>query len=321
MECTRSLFRNVSPLPRNDIADESTERDSASTKENSMQKKDTTIGRYKLFETIGEGSFAQVKLAIDELTGRKVAIKIMDKTHLKPDSMWKLYRESKTMRMLDHPNILKLFRVIETKTTYHIVMEYASGGDMFDYIVRHGRMDEREARAKFRQIVSAVEYCHKKKIIHRDLKDGNILFDSEMNVKIADFGFAREFTPGIKVHTFCGSLHFAAPEMFMNIEYDGPEVDVWSLGIILYFLVTGTLPFNGSTLPEIRVQVLFGKCLIPSHVSTDCANILKTLLVRDPLKRPNLQIIRKDKWISIGFCEYWFSIFSINCVFDLISKS
>ncbi|XP_074039466.1 serine/threonine-protein kinase MARK2-like [Leptinotarsa decemlineata] len=262
-----------------------------------MHKKDT-IGTYKLLQTLGEGSFAQVKLAIDELTSKKVAIKIMDKTHLEPDSMWKLYRESRTMRMLDHPNIVKLLRVIETKTTYHIVMDYAAGGDMFDYIVRHGRMNETEARTKFRQIVSAVEYCHKKRIIHRDLKDGNILFDSEMNVKIADFGFARDFNPRNTLHTFCGSPQFAAPELFLSIPYVGPEVDVWSVGVILYMLVTGTLPFDGSTLPEVRFRVLCGKFKIPSYVSRDCANTLRTLLVIDRSKRASLKIIRKDKWLN-----------------------
>jgi len=124
------------------------------------------------------------------------------------------------MKMLDHPNIVKLFQVIETEKTLYLVMEYASGGEVFDYLVLHGRMKEKEARAKFRQIVSAVQYCHQKKIIHRDLKAENLLLDSEMNIKIADFGFSNEFTPGNKLDTFCGSPPYAAPELFQGIPFN-----------------------------------------------------------------------------------------------------
>lgn len=120
------------------------------------------------------------------------------------------------MKMLDHPNIVKLFQVIETEKTLYLVMEYASGGEVFDYLVAHGRMKEKEARAKFRQIVSAVQYCHQKRIIHRDLKAENLLLDGEMNIKIADFGFSNEFVPGSKLDTFCGSPPYAAPELFQG---------------------------------------------------------------------------------------------------------
>ena len=131
-------------------------------------------------------------------------------------SSLQLFREVRIMKTLDHPNIVKLFQVIETEKTLYLVMEYASGGEVFDYLVLHGRMKEKEARAKFRQIVSAVQYCHQKKIIHRDLKAENLLLDSEMNIKIADFGFSNEFLPGNKLDTFCGSPPYAAPELFQG---------------------------------------------------------------------------------------------------------
>ncbi|XP_022170003.1 serine/threonine-protein kinase par-1-like isoform X5 [Myzus persicae] len=268
----------------------------------SRSSEEPHIGKYKLLKTIGKGNFAKVKLAKHVPTGKEVAIKIIDKTQLLPGSLQKLFREVRIMKMLDHPNIVKLLQVIETEKTLYLVMEYASGGEVFDYLVLHGRMREKEARAKFRQIVSAVQYCHQKRIIHRDLKAENLLLDSEMNIKIADFGFSNEFTPGGKLYTFCGSPPYAAPELFQGKRYDGPEVDVWSLGVILYTLVSGSLPFDGSTLRELRERVLRGKYRIPFYMSTDCENLLKKFLVLNPLKRASLEVIMKDKWMNLG-CE------------------
>ncbi|XP_054548800.1 MAP/microtubule affinity-regulating kinase 3 isoform X7 [Talpa occidentalis] len=182
-------------------------------------------------------------------------------------------------------------------------MEYASGGEVFDYLVAHGRMKEKEARAKFRQIVSAVQYCHQKRIVHRDLKAENLLLDADMNIKIADFGFSNEFTVGSKLDTFCGSPPYAAPELFQGKKYDGPEVDVWSLGVILYTLVSGSLPFDGQNLKELRERVLRGKYRIPFYMSTDCENLLKRFLVLNPIKRGTLEQIMKDRWINAGHEE------------------
>ncbi|KAM4724260.1 MAP/microtubule affinity-regulating kinase 3a isoform 12-T13 [Anableps anableps] len=261
------------------------------------------VGNYRLLKTIGKGNFAKVKLARHILTGREVAIKIIDKTQLNPNSLQKLFREVRIMKILNHPNIVKLFEVIETERTLYLVMEYASGGEVFDYLVAHGRMKEKEARAKFRQIVSAVQYCHQKHIVHRDLKAENLLLDADMNIKIADFGFSNEFTLGNKLDTFCGSPPYAAPELFQGKKYDGPEVDVWSLGVILYTLVSGSLPFDGQNLKELRERVLRGKYRIPFYMSTDCENLLKRFLVLNPTKRGTLEQIMKDRWINAGFEE------------------
>ncbi|XP_033967178.1 MAP/microtubule affinity-regulating kinase 3a isoform X13 [Pseudochaenichthys georgianus] len=268
------------------------------------------VGNYRLLKTIGKGNFAKVKLARHILTGREVAIKIIDKTQLNPNSLQKLFREVRIMKILNHPNIVKLFEVIETERTLYLVMEYASGGEVFDYLVAHGRMKEKEARAKFRQIVSAVQYCHQKHIVHRDLKAENLLLDADMNIKIADFGFSNEFTMGNKLDTFCGSPPYAAPELFQGKKYDGPEVDVWSLGVILYTLVSGSLPFDGQNLKELRERVLRGKYRIPFYMSTDCENLLKRFLVLNPTKRGTLEVredtdnqIMKDRWINAGFEE------------------
>uniref|UniRef100_A0A674B2P8 non-specific serine/threonine protein kinase n=1 Tax=Salmo trutta TaxID=8032 RepID=A0A674B2P8_SALTR len=250
------------------------------------------IGNYRLLKTIGKGNFAKVKLARHILTGREV----------RHQQTQQLFREVRIMKILNHPNIVKLFEVIETEKTLYLVMEYASGGEVFDYLVAHGRMKEKEARAKFRQIVSAVQYCHQKHIVHRDLKAENLLLDADMNIKIADFGFSNEFVMGSKLDTFCGSPPYAAPELFQGKKYDGPEVDVWSLGVILYTLVSGSLPFDGQNLKELRERVLRGKYRIPFYMSTDCENLLKRFLVLNPAKRGTLEQIMKDRWINAG-CE------------------
>ncbi|CAF0992093.1 unnamed protein product [Adineta steineri] len=277
---------------------------SSSTRLQSSKMRDPNephIGKYRFVKTIGKGNFAKVKLAKHMPTGKEVAIKIIDKAQLNPTSLQKLFREVKIMKGLDHPNIVKLFEVIETEKTLYLVMEYASGGEVFDYLVAHGRMKEKEARSKFRQIVSAVQYLHQKHIVHRDLKAENLLLDSELNIKIADFGFSNEFTPGNKLDTFCGSPPYAAPELFQGKKYDGPEVDVWSLGVILYTLVSGSLPFDGQNLKELRERVLRGKYRIPFYMSTDCETLLKKFLVLNPTRRAALESIMKDKWININY--------------------
>ncbi|XP_042201194.1 serine/threonine-protein kinase MARK2 isoform X4 [Callorhinchus milii] len=261
------------------------------------------IGNYRLLKTIGKGNFAKVKLARHVLTGKEVAVKIIDKAQLNSSSLQKLFREVRIMKNLNHPNIVKLFEVIETEKTLYLVMEYASGGEVFDYLVAHGRMKEKEARAKFRQIVSAVQYCHQKCIVHRDLKAENLLVDVDMNIKIADFGFSNEFTLGNKLDTFCGSPPYAAPELFQGKKYDGPEVDVWSLGVILYTLVSGSLPFDGQNLKELRERVLRGKYRIPFYMSTDCENLLKKFLVLNPAKRGSLEQIMRDRWMNVSHEE------------------
>uniref|UniRef100_A0A8B9JU63 non-specific serine/threonine protein kinase n=1 Tax=Astyanax mexicanus TaxID=7994 RepID=A0A8B9JU63_ASTMX len=247
------------------------------------------IGNYRLLKTIGKGNFAKVKLARHILTGREV--RLVQKC---------LFREVRIMKGLNHPNIVQLFEVIETEKTLYLIMEYASGGEVFDYLVAHGRMKEKEARAKFRQIVSAVHYCHQKNIVHRDLKAENLLLDADSNIKIADFGFSNEFTLGNKLDTFCGSPPYAAPELFQGKKYDGPEVDIWSLGVILYTLVSGSLPFDGQNLKELRERVLRGKYRVPFYMSTDCEGILRRFLVLNPTKRCTLEQIMKDKWMNVG---------------------
>ncbi|XP_065409055.1 serine/threonine-protein kinase MARK2 isoform X5 [Chrysemys picta bellii] len=300
---TASIWKKINGLPALGHTESK-----ASSKSNMLRGRNSAtstdeqphIGNYRLLKTIGKGNFAKVKLARHVLTGKEVAVKIIDKTQLNSSSLQKLFREVRIMKVLNHPNIVKLFEVIETEKTLYLVMEYASGGEVFDYLVAHGRMKEKEARAKFRQIVSAVQYCHQKFIVHRDLKAENLLLDADMNIKIADFGFSNEFTFGNKLDTFCGSPPYAAPELFQGKKYDGPEVDVWSLGVILYTLVSGSLPFDGQNLKELRERVLRGKYRIPFYMSTDCENLLKKFLILNPSKRGTLEQIMKDRWMNVG---------------------
>lgn len=258
-----------------------------------------SIQNYDLGKTIGKGNFAKVKVATHLITGVEVAIKIIDKTNLNEGSLAKLLREVKVMKQLDHPNVVKLFEVIDTEDTLFLVLEYAAGGEVFDFLVEHGRMKEKVAREKFRQIVSAIEYCHGLGIVHRDLKAENLLLDADMNVKIADFGFSNFYEAGKPLDTFCGSPPYAAPELFQGKKYEGPEVDVWSLGVILYTLVSGSLPFDGSNLKELRERVLRGKYRIPFYMSTECEQLLKKFLVLVPSKRTSMRSMLTAEWMNM----------------------
>lgn len=261
-----------------------------------------TIGHYEMDKNIGEGNFAKVRLARHSITGQQVAIKIIDKNKLDKATSKKLFREVRIMRLLSHKNIVKLYEVIDTPDELYLIMEYVSGGEIFDYLVAHGRMKEKDARRHFRQIVGAVAYCHNLHIIHRDLKAENLLLDEHMNVKIADFGFSNQFLPGQKLNTWCGSPPYAAPELFQGKEYSGPEVDVWSLGVVLYVFVCGSLPFDGSNLAKLRARVIAGKFQIPFYMSPDCEKFIKKMLVIDPAKRITVDQMLQEKWYTEG-CE------------------
>ncbi|XP_011496992.1 PREDICTED: serine/threonine-protein kinase SIK2-like [Ceratosolen solmsi marchali] len=261
-------------------------------------KKQIRVGFYDIESTIGKGNFAVVKLARHRITKTEVAIKIIDKSQLDSTNLEKVYREVEIMKQLEHPHIIKLYQVMETKNMLYMVCEYASRGEIFDYIARYGRMSEPRARSTFAQILSAVEYCHITGITHRDLKAENLLLDAQMCVKIADFGFSNRFTPGERLSTWCGSPPYAAPEVFRGKHYAGPEIDVWSLGVVLYVLVCGALPFDGSTLQSLRDRVLSGRFRIPYFMTTDCENIIRKMLVLEPSKRYTISQIKKHRWMA-----------------------
>ncbi|XP_062949002.1 serine/threonine-protein kinase SIK1 [Cynocephalus volans] len=262
------------------------------------QQKPLRVGFYDVERTLGKGNFAVVKLARHRVTKTQVAIKIIDKTRLDSSNLEKIYREVQLMKLLNHPHIIKLYQVMETKDMLYIVTEFAKNGEMFDYLTSNGHLSENEARKKFWQILSAVEYCHNHHIVHRDLKTENLLLDGNMDIKLADFGFGNFYKPGEPLSTWCGSPPYAAPEVFEGKEYEGPQLDIWSLGVVLYVLVCGSLPFDGPNLPTLRQRVLEGRFRIPFFMSQDCETLIRRMLVVDPAKRITIAQIRQHRWMQ-----------------------
>jgi len=257
----------------------------------------TGIGYYQFIKTIGKGNFAVVKLARHRITKTEVAIKIIDKTRLDQSNLKKIYREIQILKLLRHQHIIKLYQVMETSSEIFLVCEYASHGEVFDFITREKRIPEDTVKRIFYQVLLAIEYCHKNNVVHRDLKAENLLLDSEDNVKIADFGFGNFFQSGAKLSTSCGSPPYAAPEIFMGENYEGPQLDVWSLGVVLYVLVCGAFPFDGSNLATLKDRVLAGRFRIPFWMSSDCENLIRRMLVVNPRKRLSIAQIKKHKWL------------------------
>ncbi|XP_020706710.1 serine/threonine-protein kinase SIK3-like isoform X3 [Athalia rosae] len=256
------------------------------------------VGYYELEKTIGKGNFAVVKMATHVVTKSKVAIKIIDKTKLNEENLAKIFREVYIMKRLRHPHIIRLYQVMETEKMIYLVTEYAAGGEIFDHLVRNGRMSEPEARRVFRQIVQAVRYLHQQKVVHRDLKAENLLLDVDNNIKLADFGFSNEYTPGVPLSTWCGSPPYAAPEIFKGTHYDGPRADVWSLGVVLYVLVCGALPFDGPTMQSLRSVVISGKFRIPFFMSAECERLIRHMLVVEPERRLSITQILTHPWMG-----------------------
>ncbi|KAK0728677.1 Pkinase-domain-containing protein [Lasiosphaeria miniovina] len=254
------------------------------------------IGAYEVIRTLGEGSFGKVKLAKHRSTGQLVALKIISRKKLiSRDMQGRVEREIEYLQLLRHPHIIKLFTVIKTPAEIIMVLEYANG-ELFDYIVQNGKMKEDEARRFFQQMLCAVEYCHRHKIVHRDLKPENLLLDDEYNVKIADFGLSNIMTDGNFLKTSCGSPNYAAPEVIGGKLYAGPEVDVWSCGVILYVLLVGRLPFDDEHIPSLFAKIARGSYMVPTWMSPGASALIKKMLVVNPVQRATIDEIRQDPW-------------------------
>ena len=256
-------------------------------------------------KTLGIGSFGKVKVAEHILTGHKVAIKILNRKKIKAiDMEEKVRREIKILRLFMHPHIIRLYEVLETPHDIYVVMEYVKSGELFDYIVEKGRLGENEARHFFQQIVSGVEYCHRNMVVHRDLKPENLLLDSKSNVKIADFGLSNVMRDGHFLKTSCGSPNYAAPEVISGKLYSGPEVDVWSCGVILYALLCGSLPFDDESIPNLFKKIKSVMYSLPSHLSSLSRDLIPRMLVVDPMKRITIPEIRQHPWFQHKLPQY-----------------
>eukprot|EP00899_Mesostigma_viride_P024849 jgi/Mesvir1/5549/Mv15580-RA.1 len=263
------------------------------------------LPNYRLGKTLGMGSFGKVKVAEHILTGHKVAIKILNRKKIRSMDMdEKVLREIKILRLFMHPHIIRLYEVIETHTDIFVVMEYVQSGELFDYIVEKGRLLEDEARRFFQQIVAGVEYCHRNMVVHRDLKPENLLLDADNNVKIADFGLSNVMHDGHFLKTSCGSPNYAAPEVISGRLYAGPEVDVWSCGVILYALLCGSLPFDDENIPNLFKKIKGGIYTLPNHLSLGARNLIPRMLLVDPMKRMTIPEIRSHPWFQQNLPRY-----------------
>ncbi|XP_076137223.1 SNF-related serine/threonine-protein kinase [Alosa pseudoharengus] len=257
-------------------------------------------GLYDLDKTLGRGHFAVVKLARHVFTGEKVAVKVIDKTKLDTVATGHLFQEVRCMKLVQHPNIVRLYEVIDTQTKLYLILELGDGGDMFDYIMKHEEgLNEELAKKYFAQIVHAISYCHRLHVVHRDLKPENVVFFEKQGlVKLTDFGFSNKFQPGKKLTTSCGSLAYSAPEILLGDEYDAPAVDIWSLGVILFMLVCGQPPFQEANDSETLTMIMDCKYTVPAHVSNDCKDLINRMLQRDPKRRASLEEIESHAWLQ-----------------------
>ncbi|XP_072235931.1 serine/threonine-protein kinase BRSK2-like isoform X4 [Leuresthes tenuis] len=258
------------------------------------------VGPYRLEKTLGKGQTGLVKLGVHCVTCQKVAIKIVNREKLSESVLMKVEREIAILKLIEHPHVLKLHDVYENKKYLYLVLEHVSGGELFDYLVKKGRLTPKEARKFFRQIISALDFCHSHSICHRDLKPENLLLDEKNNIRIADFGMASLQVGESLLETSCGSPHYACPEVIRGEKYDGRKADAWSCGVILFALLVGALPFDDDNLRNLLEKVKLGVFHMPHFIPPDCQNLLRGMIEVDAGKRLTLEQIQKHTWYLAG---------------------
>eukprot|EP00268_Persea_americana_P006904 TRINITY_DN1249_c0_g2_i2.p1 TRINITY_DN1249_c0_g2~~TRINITY_DN1249_c0_g2_i2.p1 ORF type:complete len:444 (+),score=85.47 TRINITY_DN1249_c0_g2_i2:95-1426(+) len=267
-----------------------------------LGKKGMLIGKYELGRTLGEGNFGKVKFAKNVESGQGFAVKILDKKRILDLKIHdQIKREIGTLKLLKHPNVVRLYEVIASKTKIYMVLEYVTGGELFDKIEHKRRLPDDEGRKLFQQLIDAVSYCHDKGVFHRDLKPENVLVDAKGNIKISDFGLSalpQHIRDDGLLHTTCGSPHYVAPEVLDNRGYDGATSDLWSCGVILYVVLTGYLPFDDNNLAVLYHKIRKGIHQIPKWISPGARNMISRILDPNPKTRISIAEIKADEWFK-----------------------
>lgn len=279
-----------------------------STASGGKSKRKTHVGPWQLGRTLGKGATGRVRLAKHALTGQAAAIKIVSKKSAalvqsasmaqmeKEVSMpptaagfrlmpFGIEREVVIMKLIEHPNVINLYDVWENRGELYLVLEYVEGGELFDYVSCYGALPEEEAVRLFRQIIAGLSYCHRFNICHRDLKPENILLDSNRNIKLADFGMAALQPADRWLNTSCGSPHYAAPEIIYGRKYRGDKADIWSVGIILFAMLNGFLPFDGGDVTSTLRLVKKGEYYLPPSLSVEASDLIQRILQKRPEDR------------------------------------
>lgn len=261
------------------------------------------VGKYEMGRTVGEGTFAKVKFAVNRETGESVAMKVLAKsTILKHRMVNQIKREISIMKIVRHPYIVRLFEVLASKTKIYIILEFVPGGELFDKIVHKGKLSERESRKYFQQLIDAVSHCHSKGVYHRDLKPENLLLDVRGNLKVSDFGLSALPQQGVHLlHTTCGTPNYVAPEVLNGQGYDGASADIWSCGVILYVLMAGYLPFEEADLASLYSKINAADFSCPFWFSASAKSLIDRILDPNPNTRITIDEIRDDPWFKVNY--------------------
>ncbi|CAH1231236.1 TSSK1B [Branchiostoma lanceolatum] len=260
---------------------------------------------YRLGVTLGDGSYGCVKRAFSVRLEKDVAVKIINKRVAGKDFLQRfLPRELAIVQRLKHPNIVKVYQIIDTPDKVYTVMEEAPHGDLLEYVQTRGAMSERRARETFRELAEAVSYCHAQDICHRDLKCENILLDAHGHVKLTDFGFARDAPSDDRgrptlSQTYCGSAAYASPEVLRGKPYQPSSYDIWSLGVVLYIMVCGTMPFDDSNVRKMLRKQMDRKLNFSSTrvISQECKALIAQMLTPDVSHRPTIDEVLNSRWL------------------------
>ncbi|CAI8585788.1 unnamed protein product [Vicia faba] len=284
------------------------------------------VGKYEIGRTIGEGTFAKVKFAQNTETGESVAMKILDRsTIIKHKMADQIKREISIMKLVRHPYVVRLHEVLASRTKIYIILEFITGGELFDKIVHHGRLSEAEARRYFQQLIDGVDYCHSKGVYHRDLKPENLLLDSLGNMKISDFGLSALPEQGVSMlRTTCGTPNYVAPEVLSHKGYNGAPADVWSCGVILYVLMAGYLPFDELDLTTLYSKIDKAEFSCPAWFPVGAKSLIQRILDPNPEHRITIEQIRNDEWfqksyVPVHLLEYEdVNLDDVNAAFDSV---